>query len=219
MMRLNAKEDLSLRESVLQTLRQAIVCGELKPGERLMEIQLSEALGVSRTPVRDALRKLEEEGLVIVEKNKGASVAPITEQDLIDVLQVREVLDELSVRLACRNLKKEESILLHKNMEMFPSVIATKDPEKITAHDVEFHDIIYEATGNKRLMQMMHHIQLDMYRYRLEYIRVDEDHTCLYEEHDRIIKAIEKQDEEAARNAIRIHLKNQRETILKNLKK
>lgn len=218
-MRLNVKEDLSLRESVLQTLRQAIVCGELKPGERLMEIPLSESMGVSRTPVREALRKLEEEGLVIVEKNKGASVAPITERDLIDVLEVREVLDELSVRLACKNRTENEVALLHKNMKAFPAVIATKDTEKITSHDVAFHDIIYESTGNKRLMQMMHHIQLDIYRYRLEYIRVDEYHSSIYEEHDRIAEAIEKQDVEEAAAAIRLHLKNQRETILKNLKK
>lgn len=219
MIKLNVKEDLSLKESVFRTLRQAILCGELKPGERLMEIPLSESMGVSRTPVREALRKLEEEGLIIAEKNKGASVAPITERDLIDVLEIREVLDELSVRLACRNMKKNEVSLLHKNLEGFPAVIATKDPEKITAHDVKFHDIIYESTGNKRLIQLMYHIQQDMYRYRLEYIRVDEDHSSLYEEHDQIVKAIQKKDVDEAEAAIRLHLKNQRETILKNLKK
>lgn len=217
--RLSTKEDISLRESVLQTLRQGILCGEIKPGERLMEIQLSEVMGVSRTPVREAIHKLEEEGLVIVERNKGATVAPITERDLIDVLEVREVLDELSVRLACANMTEQELAKLDENLEAFLRVMQTKNPEQITANDVEFHDIIYNSTGNKRLSQMMHHIQQDMYRYRLEYIRVDDDYNSIYEEHRKITEAIKMHDAEQAEAAIRLHLEKQKQTIVKNLRK
>ena len=93
-------EYLPLRDVVFNTLRRAILRGELKPGERLMEIQLANKLGVSRTPIREAIRKLELEGLVLMIPRKGAEVAEITEKNLRDVLEVRCALEELAVQLA-----------------------------------------------------------------------------------------------------------------------
>ena len=90
----NMNEYLPLRDVVFNTLRQAILRGELKPGERLMEIQLANKLGVSRTPIREAIRKLELEGLVLMIPRKGAEVAEITEKSLRDVLEVRRALEE-----------------------------------------------------------------------------------------------------------------------------
>ena len=98
-------EFLPLRDVVFNTLRKAILTGELKPGERLMEIHLANRLGVSRTPIREAIRKLELEGLVIMIPRRGAEVAQITEKSLRDVLEVRRALDVLSVeigRASCR---------------------------------------------------------------------------------------------------------------------
>ncbi len=91
-------EYLPLRDVVFQTLRQAISRGELEPGERLMEIQLADRLGVSRTPIREAIRKLELEGLVTMIPRRGAEVAEITEKNMRDVLEVRRALEELAVR-------------------------------------------------------------------------------------------------------------------------
>ena len=98
---------LPLRDVVFNTLRQAILKGELEPGERLMEIQLAQKLGVSRTPIREAIRKLELEGLVVMIPRKGAEVARITEKDMKDVLEVRGALEELAVALACRHVTDE----------------------------------------------------------------------------------------------------------------
>ena len=97
---------LPLRDVVFNTLRQAILRGELKPGERLMEIRLANQLGVSRTPIREAIRMLELEGLVIMIPRKGAQVAQITEKDLNDVLEVRLGLEELATRFACERIRK-----------------------------------------------------------------------------------------------------------------
>lgn len=118
-LKVNENEYLPLRDVVFNTLRQAILRGEFKPGERLMEIQLANKLGVSRTPIREAIRKLELEGLVIMIPRKGAEVADITEKSLRDVLEVRKALEELAVQLACekitskswRNWKRPERIL------------------------------------------------------------------------------------------------------------
>ena len=107
-MNVTIDEYLPLRDVVFNTLRQAILRGELKPGERLMEIQLATKLGVSRTPVREAIRKLELEGLVLMIPRKGAEVADIVEKGLRDVLEVRKALEELSVRLACDRITKKE---------------------------------------------------------------------------------------------------------------
>ena len=91
----NMDEFLPLRDVVFNTLRKAILTGELKPGERLLEIHLANQLGVSRTPIREAIRKLELEGLVIMMPRRGAEVAQITEKSLRDVLEVRRALDAL----------------------------------------------------------------------------------------------------------------------------
>lgn len=105
---INMDEYLPLRDVVFKTLRQAILKGELAPGERLMEIQLAERLGVSRTPIREAIRKLELEGLVLMIPRKGAEVAKISEQNLRDVLEVRRSLEELAIDLACQRMEPEE---------------------------------------------------------------------------------------------------------------
>ena len=97
-------EYLPLRDVVFNTLRQAILKGELKPGERLLEIALAERLGVSRTPVREAMRKLEQEGLVVMIPRRGAQVASITEKDLNDVLEVRITLENMAIEKACANM-------------------------------------------------------------------------------------------------------------------
>ena len=106
--KVNMNEYLPLRDVVFNTLRQAILRGELKPGERLMEIQLANKLGVSRTPIREAIRKLELEGLVLMIPRKGAEVAEITEKNMRDVLEVRKALEELAVQLACDKITQEE---------------------------------------------------------------------------------------------------------------
>ena len=105
---LNMNDFLPLRDVVFNTLRQAILRGELQPGERLLEIHLANKLGVSRTPIREAMRKLELEGLVLMIPRKGAVVAEITEKSLRDVLEVRKALEELAVKLACEKIQDEE---------------------------------------------------------------------------------------------------------------
>ena len=120
-------EYLPLRDVVFNTLRRAILRGELKPGERLMEIQLANKLGVSRTPIREAIRKLELEGLVLMMPRKGAEVAEITEKNLRDVLEVRCALEELAVQLACDRIDKEKIKELHAASARFKDILESDD--------------------------------------------------------------------------------------------
>ena len=114
-----ANEYLPLRDVVFNTLRESILTGEMKPGERLMEIHLANRLGVSRTPIREAIRMLELEGLVTMIPRRGAEVAQITEKGLKDVLEVRQALDALAIELACERITEEEIRELRRACDTF----------------------------------------------------------------------------------------------------
>ena len=211
-------EYLPLRDVVFNTLRHAILKGELEPGERLMEIALAQKLGVSRTPIREAIRKLELEGLVVMVPRKGAEVADITEKDLRDVLEVRTALEELSIELAMKNMNDDDCKQLTEANKLFAKDSEGDDLIKIAEADVAFHQLIYMATGNKRLIQMINNLREQMYRYRLEYIKDKSTHARLVDEHNRIIDAMVKNDVAAAKAAIKLHVENQEENILKSIK-
>ena len=150
----NMNEYLPLRDVVFNTLRQAILKGELAPGERLMEIQLAEKLGVSRTPIREAIRKLELEGLVLMIPRRGAEVARISEKSMRDVLEVRRSLEELAIELACQRMTDEEFKELQRAQEAFKSAVEHGSAMEIAETDEAYHDIIYNSTGNMRLVQI-----------------------------------------------------------------
>ena len=211
-------EYLPLRDVVFKTLRQGILTGELKPGERLMEIHLANKLGVSRTPIREAIRKLELEGLVTMIPRRGAEVAQITEKSMKDVLEVRKVLDDLSVELACERITEEEKELLKNACVDFEEAVKTGDFPKIAKTDVAFHDIIVTATRNIRLSQMVNNLAEQMYRYRFEYIKDSTQHARLVQEHEEICQGIIAGDKKRALEAIEKHIDNQEIAVLKQIR-
>ena len=211
---LNMDDYLPLRDVVFQTLRKAILTGELMPGERLMEIHLAEKLGVSRTPIREAIRKLELEGLVINIPRRGAQVAEISERGLRDVLEVRRALDTFCAELACERISDEEKEALKKACTDFEDAVDTKDASVIAKADVAFHDIIIGATGNERLVALLNNLAEQMYRYRFEYIKDVSQHKKIIEEHRVLLDAILKGNIIGARDAAREHIDNQEKSIL-----
>ena len=206
-------EYLPLRDVVFNTLRQAILRGELKPGERLMEIQLANKLGVSRTPVREAIRKLELEGLVLMIPRKGAEVADISEKSLKDVLEVREALEELAARLACDKITKEGINRLKEAAQDFRSALKSNDITQMAEADVRFHDVICNATENQKLVQLLNNLREQMYRYRVECIKRKEAHPRLMAEHAEIIRRIEEHEKEKAAEIVSRHIDNQAEVV------
>lgn len=211
-------EYLPLRDVVFKTLRQAILKGELAPGERLMEIQLADRLGVSRTPIREAIRKLELEGLVLMIPRKGAEVAKISEQNLRDVLEVRRSLEELAIDLACQRMTEEDLAELEAAEEEFIGAIGRGDAMEIARTDERYHDIIYRCTKNEKLVQILNNLREQMYRYRLEYIKDEDKRQILMIEHSNILKALSLRHVQEAKKAIREHIDNQEITVLRNLK-
>ena len=211
-------EFLPLRDVVFNTLRQAILTGELRPGERLMEIHLADRLGVSRTPIREAIRKLELEGLVTMIPRRGAEVAQITEKSMNDVLEVRRAVDALCVELACERITKEELEQLRQACDRFEEAVGTGDVKEIAQADVALHEIIVQATGNQRLVQLVNTLSEQMYRYRFEYIKDFSQHEKLIEEHRIIYNSIVQKDRETACSAAKTHIDNQKKAIIKQIR-
>ncbi len=210
-------EYLPLRDVVFNTLRRAILKGELEPGERLMEIALANRLGVSRTPIREAIRKLELEGLVIMIPRKGAEVARITEKDLRDVLEVRMSLEKLAIELACDRITEEDEKDLQTTCQEFADSLKSEDLTTIAEKDVAFHDVIFRATRNARLIQILNNLREQMYRYRLEYLKDTQMHQRTVEEHQQILDAIVRKDKDEAVKLIEKHIYIQELTVIKKI--
>lgn len=211
-------EFLPLRDVVFNTLRKAILTGQLKPGDRLMEVHLAKRLGVSRTPIREAIHKLEQEGLVTMIPRRGAEVARITERSLQDVLEVRRALDELSVELACERITAEQIGELTKACEQFEQATHSGDTAAVAKADVAYHDIIVKAAGNRRLQQLVNNLAEQMYRYRFVYLKDISQHEMLVKEHQEILQYIRKRDKEGASQAARKHIDNQENSIIRQIR-
>lgn len=214
----NTNDYLPLRDVVFNTLRDNILTGEMKPGERLMEIHLADKLGVSRTPIREAIRMLELEGLVTMIPRRGAEVAQISSKGLRDVLEVRQALDALAIELACDRITEEEISALRKACDRFAETTKTQDVVKIAGADVDLHDIIVKAAGNDRLAQMVGNLSQQMYRYRLEHIKDVTQHERLIEEHEEIYRCLKNRDKEGGAKAIKTHIYNQEQSVLNQIK-
>lgn len=207
-------EYMPLRDLVFTTLRQAILKGELLPGERLMEIQLAEKMGVSRTPIREAIRKLEREGLVIMVPRKGAEVAGISEKMLRDVLEVRMTLEKLALRLAFKRQGTDLIEKLEAAEQAFQDAIEGEKLIDMAEADEHFHFLIYEAADNDKLRELLNSLKENMYRYRLEYLKDENYRRSLMEEHNAIIEAFKANDLEKGLEVTDTHIANQERAVI-----
>lgn len=204
--KLNLDEYKPLRDVVFENLRGAIVEGKLKPGQRLMEVQLAEQLGVSRTPVREAIRKLELEGLVVMLPRKGAYVANMSLKDLMDVLEIRASLEGLAASLAAERITDEDIKKLESIVEEFNYSINESDVEALLRQDVEFHECIFKSTNNKKLHQLINSLWEQVYRFRVTYISDYDSTVNIVEEHKMILDAIKRRDSKLAKQYAMQHI-------------
>ena len=165
-----------LRDIVFETLRDAIINQTLKPGERLMEIQLADEMGVSRTPVREAIRKLELEGLVVMVPRKGAYVAGMSMKDIHEVFELRSALEGLAVTLAAERITDDELEELERQV-VKESEEREADLDTIVFIDTTIHDMIYQAARNQRLVQFISILQEQL--IRTDHIAVDDNREGL----------------------------------------
>lgn len=206
-----------LREVVSEALRQAIHNGMLKPGERLMEIQLAEELGVSRTPIREAIRRLELEGFLVMVPRRGTYVADISIKDINEVYEIRTALDVLAAGLAAERITEEELEQLERLLVEISENIEKNDPEGIVNADGKFHDILYRASRNDRLVGIINNLREQITRFRSISMAYPGRLQNTLEEHRRLVEAIGQRDPEQAMQYAREHLENAEQTLLNDL--
>lgn len=202
-----------LREIVFTTMRQAIIEGDFKPGQRLMEVQLAEQMGVSRTPVREAIRKLELEGLVVMVPRKGAYVAGLSSEDIKEVVEIRAVLEGLAAKQASKNSTQEDIDKLENILVGFEKAAAENNIIDLINYDTEFHDVIYKAAKNTKLIQMINALREQVQRYRVAYFTQIHKIDVLIVEHRNMLDAIVSKDAFKAREIAERHIATTEELI------
>lgn len=205
-----------LRESVHEELRMQILKGAIKPGTRLMEVELADKMEVSRTPIREAMRELEQEGLVEIKPKRGAYVSDISLDEMVDTLVVRVELEGLSAELAAKKITPEQSELLNEIMKEYNEAMGTSDTEQIIHYDEAFHKFIAEITGNSTLIQIYAQVQNSSLRFRYLYYEDFKRYRSVPAEHKAIADAIESGDAKAARRAASEHAEVLRKFVLEN---
>jgi DNA-binding GntR family transcriptional regulator len=217
--KINLNDYKPLREVIFNTIREAIIVGELRPGERLMEVQLADKMGVSRTPVREAIRKLELEGLVEMIPRKGAHVAEVSVKDIMDVLEVRASLDGLATGLAAERMTEDDIKELKHIFNQFSNYVEKENLQGSIKKDVEFHDVIYRSSRNEKLVQIANNLREQVQRFRVIYLKGYGSQKNIVKEHAEIIEAITSKNAELARRVAQEHIKKQEETIVGAYKK
>ncbi|SHF07360.1 GntR family transcriptional regulator [Alkalibacter saccharofermentans] len=195
-----------LREIVFTTMREAIINGDFKPGQRLMEVQLAEQMGVSRTPVREAIRKLELEGLVVMVPRKGAYVAGLSSEDVKEVLEIRAVLEGLAASLAAKNASAADIEQLQEIVEKFKVAAEEKDVVRLINFDSDFHDVMYRASKNKKLIQLISALREQVQRFRVAYFTKIRSTQTLIEEHNDLVSSIVNNEPDRARAIAEKHI-------------
>ena len=207
-----------LREIVLEALKDAIVNGKLKPGERLMEQQVAEELGVSRTPVREAIRKLEIEGFIIIIPRKGAYVSDISLKDIAQVFEVRAAMEALAAGLAAQRIADDQMEKLERKLVEVKNAVDNSDLDNIIQFDTDFHEIIYDASRNDRLVQILNNLREQIQRYRTASLASPGRLKDTLREHQELVDAISTRNVALAQKVAKEHIENAENTILEAFK-
>lgn len=204
-----------LREVVFESIRGAIISGVLKPGERLMEVQFAQKMGVSRTPIREAIRKLELEGLVAMIPRKGAYVADLSIKNITDVLEVRAALEGLASGLAALRMSETEIKELELIAAQFQKAIEENEVDGIIQTDMDFHDMIFKATRNEKLLQITNSLREQVQRFRIMYLNKSIKSLDLTKDHYEIVDAISKRNADMAEKLAKRHIENAEKQLMK----
>jgi DNA-binding GntR family transcriptional regulator len=202
--------ELRSSERVYRQIREAILSGELRSHSRLVELTLAEQFGVSRTPVREALKRLSAEGLVIIDPPNGTVVRGIDEREVEEIYTIREVLDGLAARLAAHRILPEDLTRLKSLMEIMTTALEERREEALVQANIRFHDIIYGAAESTRLTELGRSLNDFIRRFSREAFQSFERDREVLGEHQAIIEALDRRDPEAAERLAREHMRNAR---------
>lgn len=204
---------------VIDILREAIINGTLRPGEKILEGRLAEELGISRTPVREALRNLEQEGFIRIIPRKGVCVAEFSEEDIEETFQVRTALELLAVELASARIDAAGEAALRKVLQEEEEAIESGDLVAQVSKDTEFHEHIYRIAGNQKLIQVMSNLREQITRFRFVSIGGRGRGKEVLLEHEGIFEALVRKDADLARERIYRHVQSTKEALLEAIRR
>lgn len=214
MKKLVIRPSKKIREKVYEHLREGILNGEIKAGDRLIESKLADNIGTSRTPVREALHTLEREGLVESIHRVGYVVRPISEVEVSELCEIRLALEALALRWALSKDPAGLANAMKENLSLCEKRIAEGDLKAFVELDAQFHELISRIPNSSRLREMTNSIRRYMLRYRIQSIYTEENVRRAVTGHQSVLKAIEDGDKKAAQRALRAHIKQSKEDIL-----
>lgn len=218
---MDVSDKYSLRGRVFNEIREGILSGKYKEHEELKENTLGQELGVSRTPVREALRQLELEGLVKIIPNKGAYVIGLTERDIKDIYAARSVLEGLCARWAALYITPEQKKELSENVELSEFYADKGNYAQVCELDTRFHEILYQASGSRIMEHMLLNFHHYVERVRRMSLATEGRAARSNEEHRKILQAIEEKKPQLAEELAHQHVMNTIQNIdnygLKNL--
>jgi DNA-binding GntR family transcriptional regulator len=211
-------DSTNLRDQTYDIIKNMIILREIEPGKKINEEHIAKEIQVSRTPIREALCRLENEGIVKIIPRRGAFVSDLTETNVREILLIREVLEGLVARLATENMNQESLERLRDALEKVRS-IPEKGRELInyTRSEVEFHSQLLNACDNHMLQNMMEIVNAHLQIIRLRTVVLPERAQKTVNEHLQILNAIEKGDATSAEELMRKHVQSVREVALKNI--
>lgn len=215
MLKFDIPTHMPLRELVYEELRTSILTGKIKPGTRLMEVDLAEDMGVSRTPIREAIRKLEKEGLVLIEPRRGAYASPISLKDIVDILEVRSNLEGLAASYAAERMNDAQKKELFELSRRFHQAVIDGNAAGMISNDTKFHHLIVEASGNKHLIQVVEQLQELVLRFRYIYFTDFKRAEEMIPEHQQIYEQIVSGNGSKARWEAYNHIDRLKDMIIK----
>lgn len=206
-------KDSSLSSMVFNRLLDDILNGVYSPGETLIESKLAEKLNVSRTPIREAIKQLELEGLVTSLPNRRVAVQGVTEKDIDDIYIIRKRLEGLAVRLAVANITEDEFAELKEAVELMDFFTQKDALDKVRELDARFHSIIFQASKSKPLRFVLASFHQFLKKARVDSLMIPGRLTKALQEHKAILDAIVNKDPDAAERAMEQHILAARDNL------
>ena len=205
----------SLGEHVFDSLKQAIIEGKFSAGEWLVESHIAETLGISRTPVREAIHKLEREGFVEQQPRGGFTVLGLNRADIEETFGIRSVLEGYAARLAAIKHRKGELAPLNKKIDEFQKCLDSKQLNDLTEINTEFHDLLYALSKSPKLIHMINVLREQIYRYRLMILKEIKMARMSNEDHKLMLTYIRKRDADGVEKLVRDHILRGQDVVLK----
>jgi DNA-binding GntR family transcriptional regulator len=204
----------SLGEHVFDSLKQAIIRGNMSSGEWLVESHIADTLGISRTPVREAIHKLEREGLIERQPRGGFTVLGLNRDDIEETFGIRAVLEGYAARLAAIKHRKEELVPLEKKIEDFEKCLGKKQLNELTRINTEFHDLLYALSKSPKLIHIINGLTDQIFRFRQIILKGSKMARVSNDDHKQMLELIQKREAEGVERLVRDHILRGQDVVL-----